>query len=284
MAKDAELEKWLNAIVPPKGRVRFSTSAKIRALERAAILGVDIADELLQKNRDFLHQFLYEKPPQNRKHLMRTVSIIIGKPTAQLLTFESNETQQAFVEDYGEGFLTRIRQLAGVQQRTEPDPQEDAGEYIRYWLNQAANRVDFLTRLQILFADNDEKKLRKMLSVTAEGRMAGTPEQAHFIDRLGETLLQQILAKYRDFPTDPRAWEKIRSRTQKHQLFFKRASLQTILEEAGSQDVDAETLRMFDQVLVEFATALVNEALRLVRYSQPRRKTLQGKDINLALQ
>lgn len=209
---------------------------------------------------------------------MRTVSIIIGKPSAQLLTFESNETQQAFVEDYGEEFLTRIRQLAGIQQRTPPDPQNDEGAYIRYWLKQAANRADFLTRLQILFPDYDEKQLRRMLAVTVEGRTAGTREQAHFSNQLGETLLQQILTKYRDFPTDPREWEKIRSRSRRRQLFFKKGSLQTMLEEAGSQDVDPETLKVFDQVLVEFAKVLVKEAIRLVRYSQPMRKTLQGKD------
>ncbi|MFQ5976692.1 MAG: hypothetical protein ACE5OZ_01020 [Candidatus Heimdallarchaeota archaeon] len=283
MAKDAQLEKWLNAIVPPKGRVRFSTSAKIRALERAATLGVDITDELLQKNRDFLHQFLYERPPQNRRHLLRTVSSIIGKPSAQLLTFEANETQKDFVEDYGEEFLTRIRQLAGVQRKQQPDPRKDPGVYIRYWLRQAANRADFLTRLQILFPDYDENQLRKVLSVTAEGRMAGTREQMHFRSQLGQTLLQQILAKYRDFPTDPREWEKFRSRSRKRQLFFKKEVLQTMLEEAGSQAADAKTLKAFDQVLVEFALALVKEALQLMHYSQLRRKTLQGKDIELAI-
>jgi histone H3/H4 len=290
LTEDAELEKLIEAIVPRSGPLRFSTKAKIKALERASKLGVDISDHLLQVNRRFLQRLTNESVRPTRRSLLLQVTKITGIPARELLSPKRNDAQRVFETHYGKDLLQKIQEVTDNQQKSYPDLEKEPAKYLRFWLTHSVKREVFIAQLGKIFPDLGEDSLLKILAVrkaSQNGETVYTPEQELFIKRFGKPLLEEILIRFRHHPTEPRRDKKALRIKQRNQLssksmFFRLNSLESILIKTGVQDIEVKALKAFDRVLVEWGRALVKEGLRIAINSQPSRKTLRDKDLELA--
>ncbi|MFX0115688.1 MAG: hypothetical protein ACFFB3_14155 [Candidatus Hodarchaeota archaeon] len=290
MTEDPELEKLIEAIVPRNGALRFSTKAKIKALEQATKLGVDISDHLLQVNRRFLQRLVNESVRPTRRSLLLQVSKITGLPSRELLSPKRNDAQTVFATQYGEDLLQRVQQMTEEQHKSYPEVEKEPAKYLRFWLTHSTKREAFIARLGKIFPDLEEDNLLKILAIRTvpqNGKALNTPEQELFIKRFGEPLLEEILMRFRYHPTEPRRCRKKPRINQRNQIssksfFFRLNSLETILIDADVQKIESEALKEFDRVLVEWGRTLIKEGLRIAINSKPSRKTLRAKDLELA--
>jgi hypothetical protein len=204
LIEDAQLKALIEAIVPRDGSLHFSVKAKMKALERAASLKVDISDHLLEKNREYLERLVKKGQQPKRRSLLHQVTRITGIPSRELLSSEKNATQAIFANLYGEDLLRKIQLLANAQRPHYPDPQKDPAAYLQFWLRRSMKRADFFAHLHVVFPDLEQNALPRILAITADGNLTHTSEQNQFIERFGESFLGEVLLKFKHHPTDPR--------------------------------------------------------------------------------